>query len=590
MRNFTAREERMRARNALWFGAAFVVAPLVGVSGGTASAGDIPTYSTVTQQRLENPEVENWLLYRRTYDSHGFSPLHQITADNVRDLVPVWTFSTGVTEGHQAPPMVNNGVMFVTTPDAQVLALDAASGDLYWRFHAKLPEGLFQAHPTNRGVGFWGDNVYVTTTDSRLFALDAKTGKTVWEQPIGDWKIGQYSTLEPLVVNGKVMVGTSGGEFGVRGFIKAFDAASGKVLWTTYTVPGPGEPNHDTWHSDAWKSGGGSVWITGGYSPKRNLAYWGVGNAAPWPGDLHPGDNLYTTSTIALNPDTGQVVGHFQYHPNDSWDWDEVRPPILVNLPYQGQTIDALVHPARDGYLWLLQQTDNGIKFLSTKPFVYQNVFTSVDPETGRPSYDPAHTPVSGKLTQFCPSLWGGVDWLSSSYSDETKLLYVPANNGMCGEFKGVDKPLVKGQLWLGADIDTINLLTPRLDHIGELQAWDVTAGKQVWMHPFKYQLFDSVLATAGNLVFTGGTNDRMFRAFDARTGEVLWQIRTNSGITAMPVAFQVGGTEYIAVQSGWGVDAQRIQDALSKTSLKLDPNMVPQGGVIWVFALRGQH
>jgi alcohol dehydrogenase (cytochrome c) len=572
-------------------GVAFAAAPLFGLGGGTASAGDIGSYSTVTQQRLENPEVENWLLYRRTYDSHGFSPLHQITADNVKDLVPVWTFATGVTEGHQAPPMVNNGVMFVTTPDAQVLALNAATGDLYWRFHAKLPEGLFQAHPTNRGVAFWGDNVYVTTTDSRLFAIDAKTGKTVWEKPIGDWKIGQYSTLEPLVVNGKVMVGTSGGEFGVRGFIKAFDAADGKELWTTYTIPGPGEPNHDTWHTDAWKSGGGSVWITGGYDPKRNLAYWGVGNAAPWPGDLHPGDNLYTTSTIALNPDTGKIVTHFQYHHNDSWDWDEVRPPILVNMQYQGQSIDALVHPARDGYLWLLQQTDSGIKYLRAKPFVYQNVFTSIDPETGRPSYDPAHTPTfaAGKAVNFCPSLWGGVDWLSSSYSDETHLLYIPANNGMCGEFKGVDKPLVKGQLWLGADIDTINLLTPRLEHVGELQAWDVNTGKQVWMHPFQYQLFDSVLSTAGNLVFTGGTNDRIFRAFDARTGQVLWQQRTNSGITAMPVAFQVGDTEYIAVQSGWGVDAQRIQDAFAKTSLKLDANMVPQGGVIWVWALR-QH
>ncbi len=586
MRNSTAREERMRAKKALWFGAALAAAPLFGLGGGVASAGEIGTYTTVTQQRLENPEVENWLLYRRTYDNHGFSPLHQITADNVKDLVPVWTLSTSVIEGHQAPPMVNNGVMFVTTPTNQVMAINAATGDLYWRYQPKYPEGLFQLHPTNRGVAFWGDNLYMATNDSRLIALDAKTGKVVWEQPIGDWKIGQYSTLEPLVVNGKVMVGTSGGEMGVRGFVKAFDAKDGKLLWTTYTIPGPGEPGHETWNGDAWKSGGGSVWITGDYNPKRNIAYWGVGNAAPWPGDLHPGDNLYTTSTIALNPDTGQIVGHFQYHHNDSWDWDEVRPPILVNMQYQGQTIDGLVHPARDAYLWLLQQTDNGIKFLWAKPFVYQNVFTSIDPETGRPSYDPAHTPVNGKLVTFCPSLWGGVDWLSSSYSDETHLLYIPANNGMCGEYKGVDKPLVKGQLWLGADLDSLNLL-PQGDHIGELQAWDIATGKQVWMHPFPNQLFDSVLSTAGNLVFTGGTNDRMFRAFDARTGEVLWQQKTNSGINAMPVAFQVGSTEYISVVSGWGVDAQRIQDALSKTSLKLDPNAVPQGGVIWVWALR---
>jgi alcohol dehydrogenase (cytochrome c) len=576
----------MTAKNLQFPGLALAAAALFGWSGGPASAGQIGSYSTVTQQRLENPEPGNWLLYRRTYDGHGYSPLHQITADNVRDLAPVWTFSTGVTEGHEAPPMVNNGVMFVTTPYDQVLALDAASGDLYWRYKPKLPEELQQLHPTNRGVALWGDRLYLATVDSRLIALDAKTGKVLWQQNIGNWKRGEYSTLEPLVVRGKVIVGTSGGEFGVRAFLKAFDAESGQPLWTTYTIPGPGEANHDTWNSDAWKTGGGSVWITGDYDPKRNLAYWGVGNAAAWPGDLHPGDNLYTSSTIALDPDTGKIAAWHQYHYNDSWDWDEVRPPILVSLQRDGQTIDALAHPARDGYLWLLQQTDNGIKYLWGKPFVYQNAFTSLDPQTGRPSYDQAHKPVVGKLVDFCPSLWGGLDWLSAAYSDETKLLYVPANNNMCGEYKGVDKPLVNGQLWLGADPDTLNLL-PRGDHLGELQAWDLGTGKQVWMHQFPNQLFDSVLTTAGDLVFTGGTNDRLFRAFDARTGEVLWQQKTNSGIIGMPVAFEVGDTEYVSVVSGWGVDAQRIQDKLAATPLKVDADAVPQGGVIWVFALR---
>ena len=565
---------------------AFAAGLLCGAAWGSAMAGELDNYAPVTQQRLENPEVGNWLLYRRTYDGHGFSPLRQINADNVKNLQPVWTFSTGVVEGHEAPPMVNNGVMFVTTPGDQVLALDAATGDLIWRYAPKLPEDLFQLHPTNRGVAMWGNNLYLATTDSRLIALDAKTGKVVWESKIGDYHHGEYSTLEPLVVNGKVMVGTSGGEFGVRAFIAAFDADSGKQLWKTYSVPSPDEPGGNTWDTDAWKTGGGSVWITGNYDPKRNLAYWGVGNAAPWPGDLHPGDNLYTSSTVALDPGTGQIKAYHQYHYNDSWDWDEIRPPMLISMEHNGQMIDALVHPARDGYFWVLQQTDNGIKYINAWPFVYQNAFKSLDPQTGRPSYDPDHKPVVGKMVNFCPSLWGGDDWTSSSYSDQTHLVYIPANNNMCGENEGVNKKLIVGQLWLGVDPNTNNLL-PRGQHIGELQAWDPATGKQAWMYPFPNQLFASVLTTAGDLVFVGGTNDRMFRAFDAKTGELLWQQRTNSGIIGMPVAFQVGDTEYIAVQSGWGVDAQRIQQALSTTPLKLDPDAVPQGGVVWVFALR---
>jgi alcohol dehydrogenase (cytochrome c) len=551
-----------------------------------AAAEQISSYAPVTQQRLENPEAGNWLLYRRTYDGHGFSPLRQINSDNVKDLVPVWTFATGVVEGHESPPMVNNGMMFVTTPGMQVLALDAATGDLIWRYKEKLPSDLFQLHPTNRGVAMWGDKLYLATVDAHLIALDAKTGKEVWNTKVGDYQHGEYMTLEPLIVHGKVMVGSSGGEFGVRAYIAAYDADSGKQAWRTYTVPSPEEPGGDTWKSDAWKTGGGSVWITGNYDPKRNLAYWGVGNAAPWPGDLHPGDDLYTSSTIALNPDTGEIKGYHQYHWNDSWDWDEIRPPVLINMQHNGQTIDALVHPARDGYLWTLQQTDNSIKFISGQPFVYQNAFKSLDPQTGRPTYDPEHKPVSGKEVSFCPSLWGGLDWPSESYSDQTQLLYIPANDNMCGQMLGEKKQLLVGQLWLGADPDSLKLL-PRGDHIGELQAWDPATGKRVWTYPFPSQLFASVLSTAGGLVFVGGTNDRMFRAFDAKTGELLWQQKTNSGIIGMPVAYQVGDTEYVAIQSGWGVDAQRIQDSLAKTSMKLDPNAVPQGGVVWVFALR---
>jgi alcohol dehydrogenase (cytochrome c) len=566
-------------------GAALAVAVVGGVGAVAAKAGEVQNYSPVTQQRLENPEDSNWLLYRRTYNGYGYSPLKQITPENVKSLVPVWTFSTGVLEGHEAPPMVNNGVMFVATPQNQVIALDAKSGDIIWRYKHKLPEDLFQLHPTSRGVGMWQDKLFLAATDDRLIALDAKTGKEVWNVAVGDYKTGHYLTLEPMVVNGKVMIGSSGGEYGVRGYIAAYDANDGKELWRTYTVPEPGQPGSETWSGDAWKNGGGSVWITGTYDPKRNIAYWGVGNAAPWPGDQHPGDNLYTSSTLALNPDTGKIVGYHQYHQNDSWDWDEIDSPMLINMTYEGQTFDGLVHPGRDGYLWVLKQTNNGIDFVYGKPFVGQNAFKGIDPKTGRPDVDLEHKPSTGKNTTFCPSLWGGKDWPAAAYNPNTHLIFIPANNNMCGEMIGEKQKLVPGQLWLGANLDSLKLL-PHPDHIGEMQAWNVETGKQEWMHPFpKSQLFASVLATGSDLVFAGGTNDRMFRAYDGKTGKVLWEQKTNSGIMAMPVAFEVDGTEYIAIQSGWGVDAQRIQDSLAATDMKLDPD-VPQGGVVWVFAL----
>jgi alcohol dehydrogenase (cytochrome c) len=552
-----------------------------------ASADEIANYTPVTAQRLANPEPGNWMLYRRTYDGQGYSPLDQINASNVKELVPVWTFSTGVTEGHEAPPIVNNGVMFVATPQNQVIALDAKTGEQMWLYKRKMPEDLFQLHPTSRGVALWQDKVYLATTDDHLVALDAKTGKVAWDQKVEDYKRGEYMTLMPLAVDGKILIGGSGGEFGVRGYVAAYDADSGKELWRTYTIPGPGEPGHDTWQGDDWKTGGGTAWMTGTYDPGLNLVYWGVGNAAPWPGGLHPGDNLYTSSVLALDPGTGKIKAHFQYHQNDSWDWDEVDAPMLIDLQRNGQTIKSLVHPGRDAIFWVLERSPDKINFVAGWPFVYTNVWKAVDPETGRLTVDPDHKPGLGKRTEFCPSLWGGKDWPSASYSPKTHLVYVPAQNGFCGGFAGIKEPLVPGQLWLGTKPEDIGLtIQPGTDHHGELQAWDPATGKKVWQHNFPWQLFASTLATGGNLVFVGGTNDRMFRAFDAETGNMLWEQKTNSGITGAPVAYEVDGTEYIAVQSGWGVDAQRIQDALTNDKTGLSDN-VPQGGVVWVFAVK---
>ncbi|HJY50665.1 MAG TPA: PQQ-binding-like beta-propeller repeat protein [Stellaceae bacterium] len=260
---------------------------------------------------------------------------------------------------------------------------------------------------------------------------------------------------------------------------------------------------------------------------------------------------------------------------------------MLIDLQKDGQTIKSLVHPGRDAIFWVLERAPDKIRFVAGWPFVYTNVWKSIDPETGKPTPDPEHKPALGKRIDFCPSLWGGKDWPSAAYSPKTRLVYVPAQNNFCGGFVGVKEPLEPGKLWLGTKEEDITLtVRPGSDHHGELQAWDPATGKKAWQHNFRWQLMATVLATGGDLVFVGGTNDRMFRAFDAKTGDVLWEQKTNSGVTGAPVAYEVDGTEYIAVQSGWGVDAERIQDKLAKANIGVSDN-VPQGGVVWVFKVK---
>ncbi|NKC11243.1 MAG: PQQ-dependent dehydrogenase, methanol/ethanol family [Gammaproteobacteria bacterium] len=552
----------------------------------SVQAGEVPNYRDVSQERLEDPEPHNWLMYRGNYEGWGYSPLAEINSGNVDTLRPVWTFSTGVTEGHQSPPIVNDGVMFITTPQNQVFALDARTGEQYWRYQREIPEELFQLHPTNRGVGLYEDKVFVATTDAFLVALEAKTGKVLWETAVEDYKTGYYLTLAPLTVDGLAIVGVSGGEYGIRGFVAAYDVDSGKEVWKRHTIPGPGEPGHDTWEGDTWKTGGASAWITGTYDPDTKILYWGIGNAAPWMPDNRAGDNLYANSVIAINVDTGELVGHHQYHWNEAWDWDEVSAPILMPVKRGNKTLKALVHPARNGYLWVLEPRANGtIGFVDAEPYVRQDVFTSIDGNTGRPTYHPDRIPGIGRKADFCPSLWGGKDWPPAAYNPQTGLLYIPANDNLCGHLTGKAEEYKPGQLYLTTAIADIGLtIFPGSDHIGEIQAWNMDSRTEQWTHNFEFHNWGPILTTGGNLVFAGGTNDRYFRAFDATSGEVLWQFKTNSGVAAVPSTFEVNGVQYVAVQSGWGVDPQRVQGAIDgQLGTKTE---VPQGGVVWVFAL----
>jgi alcohol dehydrogenase (cytochrome c) len=541
------------------------------------------TYSPVTAERLLQPEPRNWLHFRRTYDGWGWSPLSQIDVVNVAKLVPAWTFATSVNGGHQSPPIVNDGVMFITTPGSHVIALDARTGEQLWRYERANPDRFEPLHATNRGVGLWGDKVYVATWDAFVVALDARTGSVVWEKQVADYKEGYYFTIAPLIARGMVIVGPSGGEFGIRGFVAALDATTGDEVWRRHTIPAPGEPGSESWLGDSWQRGGAPVWVTGTYDPELDIAYFGTGNGGPWMGDKRDGDNLYSSSVLAIDVTTGALRGHHQYHWNDSWDWDEVSPPLLIDVERNGRAVRGLVSPARDGYLWLLERSAAGIRFVDAKPFVHQDVFTAIDPVSGRPSYDLAKKPGSGKRVRFCPSWWGGKNWPPAAYNPETKLLYIPANENLCAELEGLDDvPFVPGALYMGVENQLI--LREGADHIGELQAWNLATGERVWKHDFAAPLWGPLLATGGNLVFGGGTPDRRFRAFDARTGELLWQHATSSGVTGVPVTYEIDGRQYVAVQSGWGVDAERAQKALD--GMRGETPIVPYGGVLWVFAL----
>ena len=546
----------------------------------------LQSYKPVTAERLRTPDAKDWLMIRRTYDGWGYSPLNQVTSKNVARLQPVWSFATGVANGHEAAPIVNDGVMFVSTPGNQVIAIDARTGTLLWRYTNPPPLNVITLHRTSRGIALYEDKVFFAQAEAVLVALDAKTGRQVWSTIVEDNRKGYYMSLAPLVADGKVIVGASGGELGIRGFVAAYDVETGSQVWKVFTVPAPGEPGSESWPSgDQWKTGGGSVWVTGNYDPETNLAYWGTGNGGPWMGDQRPGDNLYTASTIAIDVATGTIKGHHQYNPNESWDWDEVSPPILVDYRRSGRMVKGLIDVARDGYLWFLERTADRINFVDAQPFVKQNVFRSIDPKTGRPDVDPDRKPGTGKLAEFCPSYWGGKNWPPVAFSPETRMIYIPANENLCSTSIGRDVLYEAGAAYVGAT--TTMAIANGADHIGEVQAWNVDTGKRVWTHRYADSAnWGPMLATGGNLVFSGGTNDRKFHAFDAKNGKLLWEYATSSGVIGQPSSFMLDGKQYIAVQSGWGIDSRAMQARLNGLRPGQFPE-VPEGGAVWVFAVK---
>lgn len=515
-----------------------------------------------------------WLIYGRTYDNQRFSPLTQITPKNVSQLRPIWAMSLGTLDGLEATPLVHDGTLYVTSAYANVFALDARNGRMLWKFAPEQPEGLgtvLCCGPVNRGAAIHGDLVYVLTLDARLVALNRKDGKVAWTRTLGDWKTGISATGAPYIVKGMVIAGIAGGEYGVRGYLKAFDAVSGAEKWTTYTIPAPGEAGNETWPGETWKTGGGATWQSGAYDPELNLLYWGTGNPGPWNSDLRTGDNKWTASLIALNPDDGRIRWGYQYTPNDGWDYDGNNAPILADVTIDGRKIKAALQSNRNGFFYVLDRTSG--KFIYAEPTVTGINWTKgLDPVTGRPTVNEAMRPLADGKTvlPIVPGLEGGTNWFPMAFNPDLGVAFVPTNQwamALTG-YNPKDVIYEPGKVYMGMDYKMHRLPSP----IGHLKAFDVQKKKWLWQIPSPLPLFAGVLATKSGLVFTGDQLGFFFAA-DAKSGKVLWRFQTGSGVNASPVTYELDGKQYVAILSGLGGDPSFYFKQ-------------PKSGMLWVFAL----
>ena len=519
--------------------------------------------------------ASEWLMYGRDYRNQRFSPLAQITPENVKQLRPVWAFSTGgALAGLEATPLMREGVLYLSTDYSRVLALDARTGTNLWQFEPEYEEGLeamLCCGPVNRGVALKDDLVFVNTLDARLYALDRGDGSVVWQQTIDDWKKAVTATGAPLVVGDKVIVGIAGAEYGVRGYLKAYDAASGELRWQTYTIPGPGEPGNETWPGDTWMRGGATTWQTGAFDADMKTLYWGTGNPGPWNSDLRKGDNLWSSSLLALDPETGAIKWGYQYTPNDAWDYDGNNAPILIDIEIDGRPVKAAVQSNRNGFFYVLDRTTG--EFIYATPTVEGiNWTTGLDPKDGRPHVNEAMRPISGGKTiePIVPGLEGGTNWFPMAYNPDLGYVFFATNHWAMAmtAWKPEEVVYKPGEPYMGVKYQMYRLE----DDIGYVKAFDVAKNEFVWERPSPLPLFSGLLATRSGLVFTGDQLGRAV-ALDARTGEVLWQFQTGSGINASPITYELDGTQYVALLSGLGGDPSFYFKG-------------PKGGMLWVFAL----
>jgi PQQ-dependent dehydrogenase (methanol/ethanol family) len=558
-------------------------------------------------------EDGEWRMPAKDYASTRYSELTQVTAQNVATLKEVFSFTTGVDKGHEAAPIVAAGTIYITTPYPNyVFALDF-KGKLKWKFDPKTnasAQGVACCDVVNRGAAYDGGRLFFNTLDNQTIALDASTGKELWRTRLGDISLGETITMAPLVVKGRVLVGNSGGELGVRGWLTALDSKTGKIAWRAYST-GPdrdvligkdfkpfysGDQGADlgvkTWPPEAWKIGGGTVWGWISYDPKLDLVYYGTANPGPWNPEQRPGDNKWTSTVFARRPADGQARWAYQTTPHDLHDYDGVNENVLLDLPIGGKPRSVLVRPERNGYVYVMDRATGEV--LSATPFVHVTTSLGVDLKTGRLQYNPKTEPKLGRVIRdICPASPGAKDWQPSAWSPRTKLLYIPHQN-LCQDADTYETSYIAGTPYVGADV---KMKPGPGGHRGELTAWDPVEAKKRWVVQERFPVWSGALATAGDLVFYG-TMDGWFKALDAKTGKVLWQFKTESGIIGQPVTFTgEGGRQYVAVLSGVGgwagavvsqdIDTRDGSAALGFANAMKDlPLHSVKGGKLHVFAL----
>jgi len=516
----------------------------------------------VTPDRLVRAasEPHNWLTYSGTYASQRHTPLREITPQNVRNLEQKWVLQGQVLGAWQSSPLVVDGIMYLTQRPNDVLAVDAETGRAFWLYrYNNSAEQRVCCGANNRGLAIHGGTLFMGTLDAHLIAIDAKNGQPLWNTKVADSKLAYSVTMAPLVIGDKVIVGTGGGEYGIRGFIAAYDVRTGNEVWRFNTIPSPGEPGSETWTGDDWEHGGASVWVTGSYDPELNLTYWGIGNPGPdWNPDQRPGDNLYSDSVVALDADTGKLKWHFQFTPNDGYDYDSVQVPVLVDLPWQGRPRKLMLWANRNGFFYVLDRATG--EFLHGTPFVKVNWASGLDAK-GRPIPTPQPP---GAPTW--PGNQGGTNWYSPSFSPRTGLFYLSAWVDYASYFRHEPQEFELGRNFAGGGHRVvtpvpdapgvaigrrtpINNWTDAVGH-GEVLALDPRTGEQRWSFK-QYDVTDSgILTTATDLLFTGG-REGYFHALDARTGALLWKAALGGQIVNAPISYSIDGRQYIATISG---------------------------------------
>jgi alcohol dehydrogenase (cytochrome c) len=586
-----------------------VIFALIGAREQRARADDLNTLSQDDKQ---------WVMAPKNYANTRYSGLDQINAGNIANLHVAWTFSVGADRGQEAAPLVVDGTIYVVSPYVlpnpnQVFALDAATGDLKWSYTPKpnpSAMGVACCDVVSRGIAYDNGKIFLATLDMNAVAIDAKSGKEVWHQQLGDINKGETVTMAPLAVKGKVLIGNSGGEMGVRGWLTAVDENNGNIAWRAYAT-GPDKdvligqdfkPYYDSlkgqdlgvksWPPDAWKIGGGTFWGWISYDPSLNLIYYGTANAGPWNPDQRPGDNLWTTTIFARDPDTGMAKWADQLNPHDLWDYDEINESLVLDLPIDGQTRKVLVHVARNGHMYVIDRTTGEI--LSADPYDTVNAMTGIDLKTGRPTNNEALKPAIGKtIVGICPAAPGVKDWQPTAYSPRTKLIYVPHQH-LCMNWKSTEVGYIAGTPFVGA---TVDMYAGPGGNRGEYMAWDPVARKKVWAISENFPVWSGTLVTAGDVAFYG-TMDRWFKAVDAKSGKVLWQFKAPSGIIGQPITYMGNdGVQYVAILSGVGgwpgvvanaqVDPRVRNGALGFTGATQDlPQHTVGGGTLLVFAV----